>query len=114
MIDYHIQLANTLSNILPTHYEMTLHSGLAVPCYSYMELTNFTDLSGDTLEYSVISYQVKVWADSLEEIQRYAREADAALRPLGFRRKSSTEIYDNRSCRIQKVMTYEAIGYEEI
>ena len=114
MIDYHIQLANTLSNILPTHYEMTLHSGLAMPCLSYLELTNFTEISGDTLEFSVVSYQITVWADNIADLQRYSKEVDAAVRPLGFRRTSSQELYDNQNSRMRKVISYEATGYETI
>ena len=113
MIDYHKELRSALSSVLPTYYEMTLYSGIATPCISYMELNNYVSNSGDTLGYSRIRYQVKVWAKDIECIQRYALEIDRVLRPLGFVRNSSLELYDNNSSMIQKIMTYEVLAYEE-
>lgn len=113
MIDYHSTLVSALKTILPTHYEMTLHRGLATPCYSYMEMNNYVDSNGDTLGYSRLQFQVKVWATDIALIQRYALEADRVLRPLGFTRISSGELYDPNSSMIQKVMTYEALALEE-
>lgn len=112
MIDYHKEIVSALNTILPTHYEMTLHSGLATPCYSYMEVNNYSHLSGNTLGYSYLRFQVKVWANDIELIQKYALEADKALRPIGFKRVSTNELYDNNSSMIQKIMTYEALGFE--
>lgn len=113
MVDLHKSLVAALSTILPTHYEMTLHSGLATPCISYMESNNFVERNGDTLGYSVVSYQVKVWADNIATIQKYALLIDEKLRTLGFKRTSSGELYDNNSSMIQKIMLYEALIKEE-
>lgn len=112
MIDYHKELTTALKKILPTHYEMTLHSGLATPCISYMELNNYASANGDTLGYSVVSYQVKVWGHDIATLQKYALEIDKALRPLGFTRISSGELYDNQSSMIQKILTFEATAQE--
>lgn len=113
MIDYHKKLVTALKKILPTHYEMTLHSGLETPCISYMELNNYTAEEGDTLGYSRITYQVKVWAKDLSLIQKYALQIDKALRLLGFKRIASGELYDNNSSMIQKIITYEGTAKEE-
>lgn len=113
MIDYHKSLVSTLSNILPTHYEMTLHSGLETPCISYMELNNYVEANGDTIGYSRITYQVKVWGNDIADLQHYALEIDNALRPLGFKRIASNELYDNNSTMMQKILTYEALALEE-
>lgn len=113
MIDYHKSLVTALKKILPTHYEMVLHSGLETPCISYMELNNATAETGDTLGYSRITYQVKVWAKDIGKIQKYSLLVDNALRPLGFKRISSGELYDNSSTMIQKIMTFEALAKEE-
>jgi hypothetical protein len=112
MVDYHSNLVSALNTVLPTHYEMTLTSKTATPCISYMETNNYSSASGDTLGYSFITYQVKVWANDIAQIQRYALEVDAVLRPLGFKRIASGELYDNASTMIQKIMTYEALAYE--
>ena len=40
MIDTNKDIVKALSKILPTYYEMVLHSGIKTPCISYMELNN--------------------------------------------------------------------------
>ena len=112
MIDYHSNLVTALSTILPTHYEMWLHSGLATPCISYMELNNYADITGDTLGYSRVAYQIKVWGNDIEEIQKYAQQIDVVLRPLGWKRTNTNELHDMNSAMIQKIMNYEALGLE--
>jgi hypothetical protein len=112
MIDYHSTLVSALKTILPTHYEMKLHSGLKTPCISYMELVNVDDEVGDTLGYSTISYQVKVWGNDISVLQRYAKEIDKKLKPLGWKRTASGELYDTQSTMIQKILTYSAKALE--
>lgn len=114
MNDLHKDVVNALSTVLPTHYEMSLHSGLDTPCISYMETNNYciTEPKGATVGYSGITYQVKVWGNNIALIQRYALEVDNVLRPLGFKRVASGELYDNNSTMIQKILTYECIAIE--
>ncbi len=112
MVDYHTQLRTALMSVLPTHYEMTLTSGTATPCISYMERNNYVVADGENRGYSRISYQVKVWAKNIADIQRYAKEVDDVLRPLGWMRTSTNELYDNNSSMIQKIMNYEALALE--
>ena len=112
MIDYHSTLLGALKQILPTHYELVLHSGLATPCISYMELSNVAAEEGDTLGYSRLQYQIKVWGTQIADLQKYALQIDAALRPLGWKRVNSVELHDPNSAMMQKVMTYEATGFE--
>lgn len=113
MIDYHTEIVSALKTVLPTHYEMTLHSGIKTPCISYMEISNSDDATGDTCGYSRVQYQIKVWGTDIALIQRYALEVDRVIRPLGFKRVSSGELYDNQSSMIQKVMTYEGLALEK-
>lgn len=112
MTDNHQIIVSALNTVLPTHYEMFLHSGLETPCISYMELTNFDYKTGDTCGYSMVSYQIKVWATDIALIQKYALEVDKVVRPLGFKRTSSAELFDENSSMIQKVMTYEGMALE--
>ncbi len=112
MIDYHSTLVNALKTILPTHYEMVLHSGLATPCISYMELNNYDTETGDTLGYSIIKYQIKVWGENIGVLQKYAVDIDKKLKPLGWKRVASGELHDKNSSMIQKILTYEAISIE--
>lgn len=112
MINYHTQLVSALEGILPTHYEMALTSGTATPCISYMEKNNYVSSSGDTLGYSVLTYQIKVWSNQIADLQKYSLQIDDALRALGFKRVSSGELYDNQSSMMQKILTYEALALE--
>lgn len=112
MVNYHTTLVSVLNNILPTHYELTLTSNTKTPCISYMERDNYTTDSGDTLGYSRISYTVKIWANDIALIQKYALQVDAALRSIGLSRTSSGELYDTQSTMIQKIMNYEGLALE--
>lgn len=112
MINYHETIVNTLSDILPTYYEMVLHSGIKTPCISYMELNNSVNANGTTIGYSDISYQIKVWGNKLEDLQNYSMEIDKAMRALGWTRYSSQELHDNQSTMMQKILTYGALASE--
>lgn len=112
MVDYHSELVKALQTILPTHYEMTVSAGTATPCITYIERDNSAQETGDTIGYSRISYTVKVWGNDIGQLQQYALMIDRVLRPLGFKRISSGEIYDNQSTMIQKILSYEAIAQE--
>lgn len=112
MVDYHSSLVSALKTILPVHYEMALTSKTATPCISYMEINNYVDSSGDKLGYSRVNYQVKVWSNDIKKLQKYALQIDDVLRPLGWKRISSGELYDNSSTMIQKILTYEALFIE--
>ena len=113
MIDFNKELVSALNTILPTHYELALTNKTETPCISYQERNNYVSVNGDTLGYSVISFTVKVWANNIADIMKYAQQVDAVLRPLGFKRTSSNELYDINSTMIQKIMTFEALGLED-
>lgn len=113
MIDYDAQLVSALNTVLPTLHELALTSKTSTPCISYQERDNADTTTGDTLGYSRISYTVKVWGNDIKQLKQYAKEIDRVLRPLGFKRMSTGELYDRQSTMIQKIMTYEALGLEE-
>lgn len=112
MIDYHAEMVSALKTILPVHYERALTAETKVPCISYMELNNIDSAVGDTLGYSDIYFQVKVWANKISDIQKYSVQVDQVLRPLGWKRTGSAELGDKNSTMIQKVLTYQALGQE--
>lgn len=112
MVNYTPTLVTELNKILPTHYEMILTSKTATPCISYLELTNSMTDTGDTLGYSRITYQIKVWGNDIKTVTEYALEVDNTLRKLGFKRISSGVMNDNQSTIIQKILTYEALALE--
>jgi hypothetical protein len=114
MIDYNKEVVSALKKVLPTHYEMALTSKTETPCISYMELNNYvaTTPTGATMEYSYITFQVKVWSNKVAELQKYALEVDKAMRAIGFKRIASGELYDINSTMMQKILTYEALALE--
>lgn len=112
MIDYHTVIVSSLNKILPTTYELKLHGGLSTPRISYMELSNVDAETGDTLGYSRIQYQIKVWGNEIEIIQKYSLEVDKTMRALGFKRVGSDELHDTQSTMIQKILTFEALASE--
>lgn len=113
MVDYHKELVSALKTVLPTHYELALTAKTKTPCISYQERNNYVSTLGDTIGYSRIIFTIKVWANDMTDIQKYALQIDDVLRPLGFKRTSVNELYDINSTMIQKVLTYEALAYEE-
>lgn len=108
MINFHKSIVKTLKTILPTYYEMILNRELSIPCISYMELSNTSNEAGDTLGYSTIQYQIKVWSNKIEDLQNYASQIDNALRSLGWKRVGSNELFDRESTMMQKILVYEA------
>lgn len=115
MIDFNKEVVSALNTVLPTHYEMALTSQTKTPCISYMETNNYsiTEVLGASVGYSRITYQIKIWGNRIKQLQEYAVEVDRVLRPLGFKRISSGELYDNNSTMIQKILTFEALASEE-
>lgn len=92
---------------------MALTSSTKTPCISYQERNNYVSTFGNTREYSRITYTVKVWGNNVADIQKYAMQVDGVLRPLGFKRIASGELYDINSTMMQKILTYEAMALED-
>lgn len=112
MVNYHAELVKALETVLPTHYELTLTSKTETPCISYMETNNYTVANSSERGYSYIVYQIKVWDTNIGNIQKYAQAVDDVLRPIGFKRTSSLELYDRESTMIQKIMNFEVMALE--
>jgi hypothetical protein len=112
MIDTTKTLVEALNTILPTHYELALSSGTETPCISYQERSNSAQQTGDTLGYSRIIYTIKVWGFDIEQLNNYAKQIDSKLRPIGWKRTSSQELYSYQSALIQKILTFEANALE--
>ena len=112
MKNYDIEVVSALKSVLPTHYELALTANTKTPCISYQERDNADAETGDTIGYSRISYTIKVWGNEIKQIKQYALQIDSVLRPLGFKRVASGELFDKQSTMIQQIMTYEARSLE--
>lgn len=60
MLDVKPQLVTALNKILPTYYELFVDSKTPLPCITYLEAGNSDNLTGDTLGYSDITFNVKI------------------------------------------------------
>lgn len=112
MIDYNKEMSAALNTILPAYHELVLHAGIKTPCISYQETNNYSTDEGDTVGYSRVMFTIKVWGNDLALLMKYAGMIDNKVRPLGFTRTASGELYDRNSSMIQKILTYEATALE--
>lgn len=113
MIDCSAEIKQALQTILPTYYEMRLSANTETPCISYQERSNTAQEYSETMEYSRISYTIKVWGYDLEELNTYTKQIDNKLRPMGWKRTGAQELYSYQSGMIQKILTYEALAIEK-
>ncbi len=111
MIDFDKQIVAALSNIgLPCYYENFITSEITLPCITYVENNNSSYLEGDALRYSHLNYTIKLCMDNKTQ-QSYLPLIDHTMIEMGFVRNSCTELVNGSV--IEKIMDYEAIGYED-
>lgn len=113
MIDFDKEFVATLKTILPTYHELTLSRKEKTPCLTYQEMNNYDEETGDTIGYSKIVYQVKIWHNNIGEIKQYIKQIDSKVRKLGFKRTNANELHDRQSSMIQKILQYEAKALEQ-
>lgn len=110
MLNYKTDLVAALSTILPTRYELFVDSSTATPCITYMEIDNASTAEGDTLRYSRIAFQIKIWGDDFSVLAPYQLQLDTKMKSLGFTRTAYNELwYDNQVALIYR---YEAAAKE--
>ena len=68
MLDYKPLLIRELSAILPTYYELFVDSNTETPCITIMESNNAAQEEGDTIRFSRISFNIKIWGDDISVI----------------------------------------------
>ena len=77
------------------------------PCITYKEVDNFENQKGDTLKYSKVSYQIKLYVKSVQEMDTASSAIDEALDEIGYDRYFTLEDVDNNDYLV-KVFRYEA------
>lgn len=108
MYNYDKELVAILSNILPTYYELNLTKDIEKPCISWMLHSNTVNVEGDTLGYSYLNYQIKVWSNDVKDLNEKSELIDETLRPIGFKRMSCIDMFEVEGNLKQRVMTYQA------
>lgn len=112
MVDVTNEVCTKLETIgIPVQLELFLDSETPIPCITYREANNNYVIRGNTsLEYSKITYHIKVWADLEADLVSYGKQVDDLMRQMGFKRTNITELWlDNKG---QRDFTYEANAYE--
>lgn len=111
MIDYSKQFASLLeAGSVPVYYEK-FNSNKEIPCVSYFEVSNVQDLSSDFLVYSYITFQVRIYANRISELQTIAKKIDAELLKNGFTREYASENTNEQP--LQKILRYRCCGFEK-
>ena len=113
MIDYKTTLIRELDTILPTYYELFVDSETPIPCITIMESNNSAEDEGDTIRFSRISYNIKIWADDLEIISQKGQELDNKMFEMGWERLSYNELwFDSSKC--SAIFRYEILANENL
>lgn len=112
MIDVKQQLVTVLSGILPTYYELFCDSSTTMPCITYRESNNYDHLTGNTLGYSYVRYDIKVWGKVISDLSQYVQRVDRALNAIGYTRVTYQELTVNDN--IECIMVYEGLALEDI
>lgn len=110
MIDYKPLLIRELNAILPTYYELFVDSTTETPCITIMESNNSAQEEGDNIRFSLISFNIKIWADDLNVIAEKGMELDQKMFELGFSRISYTELWMGNQC--SAIFRYEILANE--
>lgn len=88
MIDYNKEIVEICEKILPTYHE-SLRISQELPCITYREDGNYSVGTGDTVEYSVLRFQLKVWTKTIAELQNYSLLLDRKMAKAKFTRLST-------------------------
>jgi len=96
---------------LNVYYEV-FKKEVDLPAITYKEIENCDLVVGDTIEYSTLRFEIKIWSYSMDEIILTSKAIDIALKAIGFSRYSSFET--NYQTQIIKVLRYVATGYNEV
>lgn len=105
------QIQAGLSNILPTYYEL-LCKKATKPCITYIESGNVETLKGDTLEYSIPYFTIKIWGNGndIKTVSEKALLVDEFMKSIGFKRNGGNELLmDTQIC---KILNYQCLGQE--
>lgn len=113
MVDIKIALVAAIKEVstYPVFYELLYQPG-TIPAITYKEIENADLMNGDTISYSTLRYEVKVWDNSMPNLVSTCRNIDAKLKELGWSRYSSVEL--NYEGNLLKVLRYVATGYNEV
>lgn len=111
MINVTPELIKALSETgLKVYNENFLTSKCEVPCISYYEYDNSISESCDIIDYSNITYHIKIWAKTQKELVEYSIKADFIMRNNGYVRLTCNDLWTDTLG--QRDMKYKALALE--
>lgn len=112
MLNLQKKIKQALDTVLTTYLEQFKSSNASLPCVTMLEISNLIDgqHQGDTLAWSRIYYELKLYAADYADIDLYSPKIDKCMRELGFVRRASKDIIVNG--QICKDFTYELLTEE--
>lgn len=93
-------------NVQPEHFVIPTQT----PCITYLCMNNSDDKVGDTIRYSNIAYQIKIWG-TFEETNEIATQI-ADLLSYDFQRGTVLDFFENNMSI--KIMNFYGKGYEKL
>ena len=113
MIDVKPTVVNALEGIgaIPVFYEAFIDSSTPVPCITYLQTANSDFIVGDTITYSDLVFQIKVWSKLVSELETIGQQIDITMKSLGFIRESGNQVFLEGLG--QYILRYKALGYEK-
>ena len=111
MLDFKKQVVASLGNILPTYYELFVDSSIELTCITYRVVNDYESVTTKEAGVSDVSYTIKVWGNSINDLTAYASEIDDAMRSLGFTRYNYNEL--STDTQICLIMGYEGRAFEK-
>lgn len=110
MVDYSKRLTTELEKILPTYYELFLGEDITYPCITYLPTNNYSYIEGDTMRFSKLSYNIKLWGNDYKQLMSYINTLDLAMKKVGLKRTNYNELCFNGL--FQLIFKYEGTGFE--
>lgn len=80
------------------------------PCVSYLEIANISTADGNTVRYSRITFQVRIWDTAVGVVEDLAETIDDTLVSNGFSRVYATDLKDGDF--IVRVIQFQGNGFE--
>ena len=112
MIDYKKEIVAILLPLgLKVYNENFLKSDTQIPCISYQEVNNTATLQGDTLGYSDLYFNIKIWGKDTQTLMEYGKQIDDAMRVKGFKRLGTSELWLDGIGQLQ--LRYVALAKEQ-
>lgn len=110
MIDIKKELYDALveATDLPVYYDFA-YTRNSVPAITYREINNSDKIIGDTMVYSDIYVEIKIFTKQLSELVSESIAINKEMREMGYTRYFAEETNDD--INYIKILRYVAIGY---